>query len=193
MSMLTPIMQAAMGAFQMKQANKINPERPTYEIPQEILANKAMYESQANSSRLPGQSTLENNVSAQNANTIERVLQASSSSGDILNAISGVGHNSNMQMNDIAIQGANMQMLNRDKLAGANNTLAEYRDQEFDYNKNQPYELDLMRKRALEGAAWGNMSGSAASMDSHIESQKDGALTLATKGAMPTGNIWSKK
>jgi hypothetical protein len=144
------------GAVQQRKANKIKENRPTYNIPDEILQNKAMYQNAANTTRVPGQSILENNLNASSAGSMNAAMQAGGSSQDILSAISGINQNQNSAINNLGVEGAQFQAMNKDKLAGANRELSEYKDQAFDYNQNQPYELRAARKRALQGAAYGN-------------------------------------
>jgi hypothetical protein len=150
-----------MAAFQALKAAKIHPNRPTYSIPSEIAKNQAMYQSMANTSRLPGQSIAENNIGSNNASSINAAMQAGGNSGDILATLGNVNNNSNAQYNNLAMQGAQMQYSNKDKLAQANESMADYKNQAFDYNENQPYELAYKRKMALEGAAYANVDRGA--------------------------------
>ena len=165
---------------QANKAKKIKADRPTYEIPKEVQQNKDMYQSLANSSRIPGQSIADNNRGASSAASLAALMKGSSSSSDILYGLSQVNQNNNNAINDLAMQGAQYQAMNRDKLADANSQLAEYKDQAFDYNKNQPYELALMRKRALEGAAYGNVN--SAGRDMHQAGMSFLSLTGGGKG-----------
>jgi hypothetical protein len=151
-------------AVQFNKAKKIDATRPTYNIPQEVFSNRDMYQNAANTTRIPGQSIAENKIGAQGAGSMNAAMQAGGSSSDILSAISNINQNQNNAYNDLSMQGAQMQSQSKDKLAMANNQVAEYRDQAFDYNKNQPYELALMRKRALEGAAYGNINNASSDM-----------------------------
>lgn len=145
------------GISQNSKANKINAVRPQYTIPKGITDNRNMYQNLAGTTRLPGQSILEKNIGAGNAGSINAVMQAGSGS-DALAAISNINQNQNKAYNDLAVQGAEFQAMNRDKLSEANQVLAGYQDQEFDYNKNQPYMMKLARKMALKQAGAENIS-----------------------------------
>jgi hypothetical protein len=160
-----PIVKYITSAIQDRKAKKIKTDRPTYEIPKEIGQNQAMFQAAANTSRIPGQSVAENNIGANNASSMNAAMQAGGSSSDILAAMSGINQNTNNQYNNLAMQGVEMQMQNKDRLAQSNETMADYKQQEFDYNKNQPYELAVMRKRALETAA--NANRDSANNDTH--------------------------
>lgn len=144
---------------QQKKARAINATRPKYVIPSEVGTNVNMYNTMANTSRLPGQSLMEDNIKSNTANTFNQAQNAAGGSGGsaMLASLGRVNQNQNEEINKLNIAGAENQQANKDKLAGANSTMADYKQQEFDYNQNQPYELALMRKRALEGASEANM------------------------------------
>jgi hypothetical protein len=148
--------KAAFGLHQLNQAKKISDKRSIYNMPNQIGQNRDMYQRLSNTTRLPGQSVLENNIGASNAANTKAIMNAAGGSSDILAALSNQNQNTNNALNDLGVRGAEFQSMNQDKLANANSEFAAYKDQEFDYNENQPYELRMARKRALEGAGYGN-------------------------------------
>lgn len=151
--------QLGSGIVQSVKGSKIKPQRPTYKIPREIAQNQAMYRAQANSTRVPGQSIIENNIKAGSANAMRNVQNTARNTGDVLAAASQINSNQNQAFNNLGLQGAQMQMANKDRLASANETMAQYRNQAFDYNKNQPYLNQMARKNALIGSGAQNISG----------------------------------
>lgn len=151
--------QAHVANKQRKAANKIDTTRPTYNIPGEVAANQAMYRDMANSSRMPGQSLAENNIKAGTANSLNALTQTGGGVNNILAAVGGLNQNQNNSMNDLATQGAQFQLQNKDKYANANNVMAGYRDKSFDYNQNQPYMMNVSRKMALQNASMMNKDG----------------------------------
>lgn len=159
---------AGMGIYnsihQSSMAKKLNPKRPNYQIPGEVLANRQMYQDMANSQRLPGQSMAENNIRSGTANALNAITQTGGGTNNILAAISGLNKNQNDAYNNLAVQGAQMNLANKDKLANANMAVAGEKKEAFDYNKNQPYMMDLQRKMALQQAAGNNMSNAMQGM-----------------------------
>lgn len=151
-----PIVKALTGLFQNIKANKIKENRPTYTIPDEVFKNRNMAQTAAMSNRLPGQNQLENQMGANQASMVNAAMNSSNNSGDILAALGNINQNTNSQMNNLAIQQAQNKQANMDRLMDANNNVADYKQQEFDYNQNQPYELRVKRKMALKGAAMAN-------------------------------------
>lgn len=154
------IYSLAQGIKQNNQANRINPLRPTYRPPSEIAANQKMYQDLVNSNRMPGQSIAENNIKSGTANSINAMTQAGGGVNNILAAIGGLNQNQNNAMNQLSTQAAQMNLGNRDRLAQANNAMAEAKNQAFDYNQNQPYMMDLQRKYALQQAGAANINNS---------------------------------
>lgn len=151
--------QLGSGIVQSIKGSKMKPQRPTYKIPREIAQNQAMYRAAANSTRVPGQSIIENNIKAGGANALRNINNTARNTGDILAAASQVNSNQNQAFNNLGIEGAQIQMKNRDRLANANETMAQYRNQAFDYNQNQPYMNAMARKNALIQSGAQNIAG----------------------------------
>lgn len=150
------IVDLIMGLVNSGKAKKIDAKRPEYTIPQEVFQNQKMYEALASSSRVPGQSYIENQIGQNQANALSATQRAAGSSADALAAISGIQQNSNNMFNQLGMQGAEFQAANRDKLAQANETVADYRQQAFDYNKNQPYQIKMAQKQKYQDQAYQN-------------------------------------
>jgi hypothetical protein len=121
--------------------------RPKYEIPQEIFQNQAMYEAMAGSSRVPGQSQIEDRIAQNTSQAIGASQRAAGSSVDALSAVSNINQNANNMQNNLGIQGAEYQMMAKDKLAASRGLMADYKNQRFDYNKNQPWQIAYAQKQ----------------------------------------------
>lgn len=129
---------------------KNNVPRPRYNIPKEVFQNQAMYDAMSKSSRVPGQSYIENQIGQNQAQALSASQKAAGSSADALSAVSGIQQNSNNQYNELGRQGAEFQFMNKDKLAAANREVADYKQQEFDYNQNQPYQTSYAQKQKIQ-------------------------------------------
>ncbi len=147
---LALIMDLIGGLMNSSKAKKINTTRPQYEIPKEIFQNQAMYEAMANSSRVPGQSYIENQIGQNTAQAVGASQRAAGSSADALSAVSNINQNAQNMYTNLGMQGAELQNQAKDKLAGSRETVADYRQQEFDYNKNQPYLQRMKQKQKYE-------------------------------------------
>lgn len=124
--------------------------RPDYQIPQEVFQNQAMYQAMANSSRVPGQSQIENNINQNTSQALNASQKAAGSSADALAAVGNIQQNANNEFGKLGIAGAQLQLANKDKLAQANNDVADYRQQAFDYNQNQPYQIAFAQNQKLQ-------------------------------------------
>lgn len=124
--------------------------RPDYQIPQQIFQNQAMYQAMANSSRVPGQENIEKQIGQLQTQSINASQKASGSSADALAAVGGTQQNTLNEYGNLAQMGAQYQMQNKDKLAEARETTADYQQQAFDYNKNQPYQLAYAYNQKLQ-------------------------------------------
>lgn len=125
-------------------------ERPTLEIPDSIKQNVAMYDLLANSSRMPGQSAIEDRISGSSASATNKIQQNFSDSSQALAGIAAVKQNENAQYANLGVQAANLQLQAKDKLADSRGVLADYEMAKFNYNKNQPYMMALDEKRRIE-------------------------------------------
>lgn len=124
--------------------------RPDYQIPQEVFQNQAMYQAMANSSRVPGQSQIENNINQNTSQALNASQKAAGSSADALAAVGNIQQNANNEFGNLGIAGAQLQLANKDKLAQANNDVADYKQQAFDYNQNQPYQQKYAYSQKLQ-------------------------------------------
>jgi hypothetical protein len=147
------------GLIQKNQAKKIDDTRPVYEMPNQISQNVDMYNNLANASRLPGQALIENNLNAGLASDINAIRQTGGSSTNQLAAISNLNANRNKAVSDLGIQAAQFRVNAMDKMANAKGVMAQYKDKEFDYNKNQEFQYRRMKKDMLNKAGDQNIFG----------------------------------
>jgi hypothetical protein len=129
-------------------AKKVN--RPTYQVPQEAFQNKAMYEAMANSQRVPGQSYIENQIAQQQAQALAASQQVAGSSADAQAAVGRIQQNSLNAYGELGAMAAQNQAANIDKLAQARSNVADYRQQAFDYNQNEPYKIAFAQSQKLQ-------------------------------------------
>lgn len=125
-------------------------QRPTYQIPQQIFQNQAMYEAQANSSRVPGQENIEKQIGQLQSQSLNASQKAAGSSADALAAVGQTQQNTLNEYGNLAQMGAQYQLQNKDKLANARETTADYQQQAFDYNKNEPYQQAYAYNQKLQ-------------------------------------------
>ncbi len=125
-------------------------KRPEYQIPQEVFQNQAMYDAMSKSSRVPGQDQIEKQIGQLQTQSLNASQKAAGSSADALSAVGNIQQNTLGQYGQLAQMGAEYQMQNKDKLANARNNTADFRQQAFDYNKNQPWQIAFGQNQKLQ-------------------------------------------
>lgn len=136
-----------------------NNKRPTYQIPQEILANQKLAAAAYADPRLAGQDLIEENLRTSTATGIDTAKNISSDSGDILDAITKLYTGESSNMKNLGISAAEQQQNDLNRLLGVNETVGAYQDKAFDYNKNQPYQDKAAASSALIEAGNKNIFG----------------------------------
>lgn len=156
------IFQGVSGIVQANKGKRMAQKnvRPIYARPTEVGQGLALAEQNYMNGGLPGESGLVNQVSSANANALDNSIQAASSGGDVLDAITKLNYNEQNQLNSIN----NKRVTYKDQqLADYQNQLqnsAQYTDKEFAYNQDAPYQDRAASASALINAGNQNI-GSA--------------------------------
>lgn len=146
------------GFFQRRKAKKelAKLQRPTYEVPNEIMQNQKMAQQAANEG-LPSEQY------AQAMQGIQRqqnsALNAAGGRRGVLMALPGIQQQSNDQTLNLNVKNAQARMNNKQQLYGINSQVAGYRDKAFNINKLQPYQEDKNYYQSMLGAGNQNMIG----------------------------------
>jgi len=131
------------------QAAALAAQRPQYEIPKEIYANKAKLEAWSKDPRAAGFGIAENQIGQAQAQAVRASQQGAGSSADALSQVGNIQKNTINQYGQLAAMGAQQQRGYRTELLGANSDLAGYKDMKFDVNKMQPYRQNVERSDKL--------------------------------------------
>lgn len=138
---------------QRKEANKINPIRPEMQRTSASKELEGMSRMAANSTRLPGQSYAENQIGAQTARTNSAIMRTGGSTAEIIGGLTASDENARQATNDLAVKGAELNQQNKQALGNVLNNISEEQKEMFDFNKNQPYQTDVLRKQSLLDAS----------------------------------------
>jgi hypothetical protein len=158
---------------QRREAAKIDTTRPILERSRASIENEQNARQAAGSTRLPGQSIAENAIGAQTARATNSIQQTGGSTGEIINGLTNIDQNARNAGNDLAFQGAQLNQQNKSALTNVLNNVAEEEKEIWDYNKNQPFQTNSLRKQAL-------LDASARNSDAAIQEIQDGAKNMAT-------------
>lgn len=141
------------GVGQVKEGKRIakNNKFVNYKRPSEVT--QALNLAERNyTNGLPGSDILQNRIGSNAAAAMTAAREGSSSSGDVLDAVTKVGLGTNRAMQDLSLQEQNFE---QNALKGYTDQLgvsAGYGDKEFNYNVAQPYARNAAAASALIGA-----------------------------------------
>lgn len=151
--------KAVIGGIQTVKGLSMNPERPTYEIPDEAQESLNNARRVASMTEIPGASILRESLKENMANSIFSMTQAATSPSQILAGVGGMQESYANEEQKLAVAGANMYMNNQGMLRQELNRMADREDQRFVINKLNPYVEDMERKQALIGGGVQNIMG----------------------------------
>lgn len=158
---------------QRKAAEKINPVRPTMERSRASIDQEAMAKQAAGSSRIPGQANVENQIGAQTARTNTAIQQAGGSTGEIIAGLTASDENARRSTNDLAFQGAQLNQQNKQMYSNVLNNVSNEQREMFDFNQNQPFQTESLRKQAL-------LDSSSRNADNAFGSAQDAGSNFGT-------------
>lgn len=138
---------------QRKEAEKIKPVRPEMTRTSASKELQDMSRTSAMSTRLPGQSYAENQIGAQTARTNKAIQETGGSTAEMISGLTASDENSRKSMNDLAFQGAALNQENKAAYGNVLRGVSEEQKDMFDYNKNQPFQTDTLRKQSLLDAS----------------------------------------
>lgn len=156
-ALLPGVFQGAVGIAQAltglsRQATQVRPE---YKMPREIMANRTLA-AQSYADPLSYAAALAmNNAALSQSNS----LNAAITGGGGLGSTAAITAAAGQQYNQIAAQIEAQKFADRQALSAANQTVADYRDQEWQMNKFAPYVQRYQESRDLTGAGLQNMFG----------------------------------
>ncbi len=135
-----------------------NLHRPTYQTPNEIYGNLNLAKSAYLDERLPGEGTALNRIQGNTSAAVQQAQQYGRTPAEIMAAITGASGNADSAVNDLATKGAQYHLGAQHDYQSALQTLAGYKDQEFNINQLQPYNQDRQYAQDLIGAGNKNLN-----------------------------------
>jgi len=178
-------------------ADAINPERPEYQIPAEVMEylQNAMNMAQGD---MPGYGRMMNRASGTTANTLSQARNFADSGTSLLQTLGMAGESERRNTGNIDIQNQQFRQGNMNSLQNALLTMSGYKDTQFDFNEVQPYIQEEMDKRAFEAAALDQKRASRDAWGSFADGIINTGLTIAgapmgTSGQSLFGKIFGSK
>lgn len=159
LSLIPSIFQGLKGISQSRQAKKINPIDPGYQMNSQVVDNARMLGERYTNYQMPGFGAAQDQIAANSANAFNSGIQGVSSSGDMLDLASKIAYGSNQANNQLYTQNAIGKEGALKDYLGANVAAGqEYQDKNaFDRER---YMDALREKAALSEAGTTNLFGS---------------------------------
>jgi hypothetical protein len=151
-------LQGVLGLGQMVEGMSMRPKRPTYEIPDEIKNMLALRQMNLQG-RMAGASQAQQNIMQGQGQTIGAYQGAMRNPNAILAGVSASQGQANRGFSNLASMEAQDYQRRLAGLEGAQRTMGQYRDKEFDINEMQPFQDEARTKAALIGSGLRNVAG----------------------------------
>lgn len=151
-------LQGVLGLGQLVGGSLMKPQRPTYQIPDEIKNMLALRQMNLQG-RMAGASQAQRNILQSQGSTIGAYQGTLRNPNAILAGVSASQGQTNRAFTDLASMEAQDYQRRLAGLEGAQRTMANYRDQAFQINEMQPYQDESRTKAALIGAGLRNVAG----------------------------------
>ena len=159
-SMIPGVMRALLGQAQFFGGLLMKPKRPKYEIPGEIqeVAESARL---MRYGRSPGLGLAEDRLAQSGANQLAGLRRGATSSTQLLSGLSSIELNSNIARRGLMEADAS-DFYRRDQIYRSSlGLMGQFKDKQWDYNVNQPYQDKARTKAALLGSGLKNWFGGA--------------------------------
>jgi hypothetical protein len=166
-----------------------NNPRPVYKRPQEYGTALDITEQLAYSPNFAGRGYMEEQVGANTANTLRAINEMGLGGAEGTALMSNIYGQEQEGRQEIGVMGAEQQNQGLLQLLQQLQIGAGYSDQEFDINKQQPYEQGAAAASALRGASMANKDVGRSSITNTLGSVGYGLMTsgLGKKGIDSTG------
>ena len=154
------LIQGGLSAIQLLTSLGINPQRPTYTVPQEVQDKLAQNQVNLNA-RSAGAARGQDNIFANQASTLLNAAQAGGGISNQLLAGAMAQANTNQALGDLSASEAEDFQRRLSNLGVVQSEMGQYRDREFDINKMQPFQDAAAAKSALIEGGIQNLFGSS--------------------------------
>lgn len=156
--LLPALFQGGLSLIQMMRGLSMNPQRPTYNIPQEVQDKLGQQQVNLNA-RSAGAARAQDNLFANQATTLQNAQQAGGGASNQLLAGAMSQAQSNRGFQDLSSGERDDYQRRLGNLGQAQSEMGSFRDRAFEINKMQPYQDAAATKSALIEGGIQNMFG----------------------------------
>lgn len=152
------VLKSGLGLYQMIRGGAMNPQRPTYEIPDTAKEELGMSRLAANG-RMPGINYAQMRIDQNAASASYRANRAATNPNQILASQAGIQMNSDIAGRGLLESEANDHQRRLMNLSRSLRMMSEFKDKEFQLNKMEPYQDAARTKAALVQGGLLNLFG----------------------------------
>lgn len=165
-----------LAAKQRKEANSINPVRPTRGVPAALTQATNIAQNAANQGELPGASTIRDQIAASTADAARNNNDTASGAESVYgNALLTAKKNNNLLT--LGVEGADAQRKAQGALAGELGKVGNEQDENFNYNEAEPYMMAVQKQAQLNNDSEQNKFGGISDLSSAAANGVIGGLT----------------
>jgi hypothetical protein len=152
-----------LGFAQLAVGSRMNPQRPTYNIPREVKEQLALNQANLNA-RMAGATQAERNIAQQASNMVGTARRGSTSSSQLLSMASASQGQANRGFTGLATAEAQDRQRRLSNLNQSQAMMAGYRDKAWKLNEFDPYQDEARTKAALLQGGFHNIYGATTDM-----------------------------
>jgi hypothetical protein len=141
-----------------KQWDRLNANRPTYEIPQSYKDALAIYQKQASQTQLPGQGLIEENIGQSSARARTAAERGAISSTSYGGQVSNIYDKELQAIQDLGIKSAEFQQQNQQNLATGMQMMGGQQEKAQDWNTLGKWSTQMNQLESKMGASSGAAS-----------------------------------
>ena len=142
------LVKAGLGIYQTIRGSRMNPKRPTYEIPGQVGEELAMSRQEAYG-RMPGALYAQDRINENTASGQYALQRGVTNSSQLLSGIAQLQMQRNIASRGLMESEANDSFRRTQNLRRSLGVMATYKDKQFQLNKMEPYQDAARTKAAL--------------------------------------------
>ncbi len=150
-----------------KKMNKLMSNRPTYQIPEAYQKMLGIYQNMAQG-EMPGQSYYENMIGQTTARALSNAERGAISSQAFQGSVLNAQDKELEALNNLALMGVQYKTQQMQNLAGAQEKMGQLQDTAFEYNKNQPWQMQMNMAAGNRQAGMQNLFGGLGEIGSSV-------------------------
>lgn len=152
-----------------KQMNQLLENRPKYNIPEEYRKALGIYENLA-TGEMPGQQMYEDLIGQTTARAMTGAERGAISSNAYMGSVLSAQDKELEALKDLAQMGAQYKTQQQQNLAGAQQTMGQLEDTQWEMNQNRPWQMQMQMASENKQAGMQNLFGGLGDIGQSIQS-----------------------